>query len=240
MPVFCSNGELHVFAHIPKCAGTTVEEHLAARFGTLGLIGTSSRYQVSLQHLTWREIVVLFPEAWIAGSFAVVRHPLDRLVSTYNMRIAQATPPFPREISIADFLDWVERRLPVTPNLLDNHLRPQVDFIGPRTRLFRLEDGLDAVVAYLDECFGESSDLPPLSHHDFRNTDTEAMFDVSPTLPPGVAERVARLYAADFDAFGYDPDPNRTVRLKKLKPELARKWRRIAWRARMRASSASS
>jgi hypothetical protein len=149
------------------------------------------------------------------------------------MRIAQATPPFPREISITEFLDWVEWRLPLTPNLLDNHLRPQVDFIGPQTRLFRLEDGLDAVVAHLDELFGERCDLPPLGRHDFRNPDTDEMFDVSSSLPPGVAERIAMLYAADFDAFGYDPEPNRPVRLKTLKPELARNWRRIVWRSRM-------
>lgn len=240
MPVFIANGDLHVFAHVPKCGGTTVEEHLAARFGALGLIGTSSHFEVSLQHLTWREIVALFPEHWIAESFAVVRHPLDRLVSEFNMRIAQSVPPFPREISIADFLDWVERRLPVAPNLLDNHLRPQVDFIGPRTQLFRLEDGLDAVIAHLDGLFGRRPELPLLGHHDFHNPDTEAMFAVSCSLPQGVAERVAQLYEADFDAFGYDPEPHRTVRLRMLKPELARRWRRIAWRARMRALSAGS
>jgi hypothetical protein len=236
MPVFIANGDLYVFAHVPKCAGTTVEEHLAARFGAVGLIGTSSRFKVSLQHLTWREIVALFPEHWIAGSFAVVRHPVDRLVSEFNMRIAQSVPPFPREISIADFLDWVERRLPSAPDLLDNHIRPQVDFIGPRTRLFRLEDGLDAVIAHLDELFGTCSELPPLGHHDSRNPGTEAMFEVSSTLPQGVAERVAQLYEADFDAFGYDPDANRTVRLKILKPELARNWRRTVWRGRMHFS----
>lgn len=233
MPVFRVNGELHVFSHVPKCAGTTIEHHIAARFGTLGLIGRSNNSTVSLQHLTWREVVAIFPESWISGSFAVVRHPLDRLVSAYNMRISQEAPPFPREISLTDFLDWVERRLPTTPTLLDNHLRPQVDFIGPRTRIFHLEDGLEVVVAHLDKTFGSRSDLPPLGHHDFRDPEIENLFNTATTMPSGVVERVAHLYAEDFAAFGYPVEPDRPVSYKVFKPDLVRRWQRSAWRARM-------
>jgi hypothetical protein len=234
MPIFRVRNSLYVFAHVPKCAGTTIEAHLADRFGPLGLIGTDSEIGVSFQHLTWAQIEAVLPRSWISGSFAVVRHPFDRFVSSYNMRVSQAHPPFPRETSIADFLDWVEARLPFHPGLLDNHLRPQVDFIGPETRLFRFEDRLDAVIDHLDECFGARPDLPPLGHYDYRDPETEKLFDILERLPSTIAGRLARLYANDFDRFGYDPSPNRLVHLKVLKQEYAKLTSRIAWRARTR------
>ncbi len=232
MPIFRANGELHIFLHVPKCAGTTIEAHLSARFGQLGLIGMGPGRDVSLQHLTWDEIVSIFPQAWITESFAVVRHPVSRFVSAYNMRITQGKPPFPREISITDFLDWTECRLPKVPSLLDNHLRPQVDFVGPDTKIFRLEDGLDAVLAYLDEVCGSWPDAPPLGHVDFRDPAIECLFDSKSDLPAGVVERVAKLYAKDYEYFGYAFEPDSPVKLKTLKPEQARRFRRGVWLVR--------
>jgi hypothetical protein len=232
MPIFRAGGEFHVFAHVPKCAGTTIEAHLAERFGLLGLIGTDTGLGVSLQHLTWAQVTAVLPETWIAGSFAVVRHPLDRFVSGYNMRLSEVRPPFPRETTITDFLDWAEARLPDYPGLLDNHLRPQVDFLGPGTRVFRFEDGLGGVIAGLDETFGARPDLSPLGRHDYRHPRTERLFEVVQTLPAGVADRVTRLYAADYARFDYDPSPERPVKLKVLKPEHVRSYRRTAWHVR--------
>lgn len=232
MPIFRVDNELHFFAHVPKCAGTTIEAHLVDRFGPLGLFGTDTEFHVSLQHLTWAEVISLVPENWIASSFAVVRHPLARFLSAYNMRLSQIRPPFPRETTITDFLDWVELRLPAHPELLDNHLRSQVEFIATSTRVFRLEDGIDAVIAHLDESFGPALDLAPLAHHDFRVPETEHLFDVTYDLPERVVKRVARLYAADLAHLGYDTEPARPVKVKVLKPEYAHPFKRHAWRIR--------
>lgn len=237
MPLFRANNELHYFAHVPKCAGTTIEAHLVNRFGPLGLFGTEKGFGVSLQHLTWAQVISVFPESWIDRSFAVVRHPLTRFVSAYNMRLSQANPPFPREVTITDFLDWAEVRLPDHPGLLDNHLRPQVDFMGHETRVFRLEEGLDAVVADLDRTFGPQPDLPPIGHHDFHDPETEKLLDVTDRLPAGVAERVARIYAVDYARFGYNA-VSVPVKLKVLKPELVNVIRRQTWRMRARLAQA--
>lgn len=188
-------------------------------------------FGVSLQHLTWAQLALVLPESWIDSSFAVVRHPLTRFVSEYNMRVSQARPPFPREVTITDFLDWVEGRLPQHPELLDNHLRPQVEFIGLETRVFPLEGGLDAVIAHLDRNFGSMPDLPPLGRHDFTDPETEKLFDVADLLPAGVAQRVAQIYAADYARFGYD-EASASVNLKVLKPRFANPIRRQAWRMR--------
>lgn len=237
MPIFRVNNELHCFAHVPKCAGTTIEAHLVNRFGPLGLLGTEKGFNVSLQHLTWAQVTSVVPEIWIDSSFAVVRHPLARFVSAYNMRLSQVHPPFPREISITDFLDWAEVRLHKHPALLDNHLRPQVDFMSQETRVFRLEEGLAAVIADLDRIFGARPDLPPLGHHDFHDPETEKLFDVTDRLPAGVAERVAQIYAVDYARFDYDP-ASVQVKLKVLKPGLVKPIKRQAWRMRARLTQA--
>ncbi|MBO6868000.1 MAG: sulfotransferase family 2 domain-containing protein [Thalassococcus sp.] len=236
MPIFQANNKLHFFAHVPKCAGTTIEAHLIERFGPLGMFGHSQGFNVSLQHLTWAQVTSVVPENWIASSFAVVRHPLTRFVSAYNMRLSQARPPFPREVTITDFLDWVEARLPTNPELLDNHFRPQVEFLGPKTRVFRLEDGLDAVIADLDQKFGSSPSLPPLGHFDFHVSETEGLFYSSEILPKRLIERVRILYAEDHLRFGYNPEPARSVTVKILKPTHARAYKRQAWRIRRHLS----
>ncbi|WP_425074097.1 sulfotransferase family 2 domain-containing protein [Sagittula sp. S175] len=238
MPTFLANGGLHCFAHVPKCAGTTVEHHLAQRFGPLGMMGNHPLVPVSLQHLTWADLEAFCVPGQILSSFALVRHPLTRFVSTYNMRVAQVSPPFPRDVTLEDFADWVAARLPVSAMLLDNHLRPQVDFLGPDTRLFRLEDGLDPVIAWLDAQFGPCEAAAPLGHERHRPDETAALFDTVSEVPPRVLETVGRLYAADFERLGYDMATAPVQKVLRLKPGQARPVERTLWRLRAALVSA--
>lgn len=232
MPVFRHQGALHYYAHIPKCAGSSIEEHLTARFGPLGLFGSHPLMPVSLQHLTWRDIEALFAPGQIASSFAVVRHPVSRFVSSFNMRLAQVDPPFPRELTLLDFAQWAAARLKHNPQILDNHLRPQIDFIGPETRLFRLEDGLDAVIADLDDRFGPQIDAANLGRERHRPDETAALFESEDAVPQSVIDILLRLYEADFDRLGYEPLPAPPQEILRLKPVHARPIRRHLWRAR--------
>lgn len=236
MPIFQAENELHYFGHVPKCAGTSIEAHLVHRFGPLAFLGAGRGFDISPQHFTWAQVTSMVPQAWIKSSFAVVRHPLSRFISAYNMRLMQVDPTFPREVTISDFLDWVEPRLPRYPSLLDNHLRPQVDFVGPNTRIFKLEEGLEPVVNYLDRTFGWQHDIPGLGHIDFVDEAIEQLVDFTDHLPNGVEDRVSELFAVDFQRFGYQAST--PVRLRVLKPHLAQPMKRSLWKIRTKASQA--
>lgn len=240
MPAFRHDGRLYYFAHVPKCAGTTIERHLEERFGSLELLGPTSVRGVSPQHWTWPEAEAAFAPEEIVYSFAVVRHPVSRFVSEFNMRMAQVNPPFPREIGLSDFARWVESRLGKFPSLLDNHLRPQTDFLGPDTRIFRLEDGLDSVLAWLDSHFPGADPAVGLAHERHRPDATADLFEeVEQGLDQHVIARLQRIYARDFARLGYEAhDRSEGARVLVLKAEHAKAGARAKWLFRTALASA--
>ena len=92
MPFFRIDRELHYFAHVPKCAGASVEVYLRKRFGKIAF-ANSQFYNVpeaqrwtksSPQHINREALALLVPPGWIASSFGVVRHPVTRLRSALS------------------------------------------------------------------------------------------------------------------------------------------------------------
>jgi len=212
MPLFFHEGEMHLFCHVPKCAGAAVERLLADAFGPLAFLdeGHYSRparlrwTRTSPQHISAEDLLRLVPEGRIASSFAVVRHPLPRLLSAYRHAVARdAVPAHMRpERWAADYLRLRRTR----PFAFDHHLRPQADFLLPETRVFRLEEGLGPVVAWLNERFGARIDaaaVPNVTHEDPARP-------ARPTRDEPVSPRLRRLaeeiYAGDYRRFGYSGD----------------------------------
>lgn len=208
MPIFRINTDLHYFAHVPKCGGTAVETYLTARFGPLGLfeqdrhlIPMDRRWnRTSGEHLSVEDLYRLIPESWLKSSFAVVRHPVRRLISAFF---------FSRDVTgrttlSADFNTWAQETLAKVPNqpfLLEGHLRPQTDLVPATARIFRLEDGLEPIVPYLDTLAGNTEgprDIAPRNVGKWRQDEAE------PTPSDAVLALASTVYAQDFARFGYD------------------------------------
>ena len=82
---------------------------------------------------------------------------------------------------------------------MDNHIRPQVDFLLPDTDVFRIEDGiasaLETAAGHLDLTLTET------------NTHTNRRDYREPvTWYPETRTRAIAFYQADFERFGYDPE----------------------------------
>ncbi len=91
MPVFKIGGKLCYFAHIPKCGGSSVAAYLKERVGPVGCFaplkwhdGAERWSRPSPQHIDWASLQHLLPEAMLDAVFAVVRHPVARIVSAYH------------------------------------------------------------------------------------------------------------------------------------------------------------
>ena len=130
MPLVRIGTDIHYFAHVPKCGGSSVEAYLKARFGSLAFLNArflsapeSHRWtKSSPQHITLDALTGLVPADWITSSFAVVRHPVKRLISAFHFQIENERT-VSRQLSIDDwFEDWLEKARE-TPFLYDNHLR---------------------------------------------------------------------------------------------------------------------
>lgn len=200
------------YAHVPKCAGSAVENYLEARFGPLGMVdrgfgrrGASEAWSISPpQHIPDVVRRELLPDYLFAATFATVRHPLHRLRSVFRFQkyVERAVPPS------TDFPRWVaqlERTLKLDPNALHGHLRPMAEMVPAGARIFRIEHHLSDLVTWLDELSGEKTGPREVPRaNDLSERAPEAP---EPPLTPEVRSRIAELYAVDYDRFGYGPDP---------------------------------
>lgn len=214
MPGYVINSKHVLFMHVPKAGGSSVEAALK-RQGQQFLHDKSfhaaDRFSAaSAQHWHLEIIARLFPMALFDIRFAVVRHPVDRLVSEFKFRrglkpwarAATRAPGLPPEPE--SFEPWLEDALQHAqehPFLYDNHLRPQVDFIGPGIEVFHLECGLAPVVARLSEALDCPVTLPK------RRKQVSSGPDVTPSRES--IDKIHKAYAMDFDALGYDARPSR-------------------------------
>lgn len=215
MPVFRHNGALHVFVHVPKCGGTTVESMLRDRFGPVGFLdetyyGQTEPYRwskTSPQHLVWSDFVRLLPEAMIGTVFAVTRHPLTRFASAYNFGARAGAVP--TGMGPEEWFSQVALSSDLLPFRADNHLRRQSDFVPAQAVVFRLEDGLGAVADWLDRTFGVRGEAPPPDGNVAPSPEADGFRAVG--LSDRLKRRLEDFYADDYARFGYGRDPGRDV-----------------------------
>lgn len=152
MPIAEIAGKRIFLAHIPKTGGSSLEAWMAEA-GRLRWRGGKplDGMRVSPQHMHAALYEPLLAELQIDLCFAVLRDPLARLMSEYRYRKRQVVRKGLREMP--DFERWARRALRKAGEdrcFLDNHIRPQADFLHEGMRLFRFEDGLDAVFDWLE------------------------------------------------------------------------------------------
>lgn len=143
IPFVEHNGKRVLLVHIPKTGGSA----LCAWMRTLAPLRlytpamAPSHLRVTPQHLPYHQIRELFGEGYFDYACAVVRDPFARLESEYRFRTAVGGDGM-RDRPL--FGAWVERMLgqyAQNPFALDNHLRPQWQFLGHEVRTFLYEDG---------------------------------------------------------------------------------------------------
>jgi hypothetical protein len=210
MPIFRINNQLHYFVHIPKCGGASIETYLIERFGgPLGLWDmrreelprTHIWMRTSPQHISATVLDQLVPRDWMMSSFAVVRHPLRRLISAFAFsRDVVGRIPLSTEFNawFEDAATWIGKE----PYRNGGHLEPQGTFIPRDTTIFRLEDGLDAIIPYLDGLAGNSDGPRQVP---FRNVGRWRGNEDMIRMTPRTIELVNQVYAQDFARFGYVP-----------------------------------
>ncbi len=210
MPIYRCAGKLLFFAHVPKCAGTAVENYLAERLGHPAFLQTSNFgldpakkwSKTTPQHMDSATFTMFFPEGFFEEVFAVVRHPAERMVSEYHYlkEVQHRVVPSLIDPDLT-FSQW----LPTLPGLLerdrfthDNHLRPMSELVPGAAKIFKLETGLDAIVPWLDEFTGNSAGSRSVARMLERQSG-------SPKATPSIEDHrlLEEIFRVDYDRFGY-------------------------------------
>ena len=219
MPIDRAHGLL--FIHIPKTAGTSVEELLDLRGDwrrenldtCFGFIQSESllAQQFSshfLQHLTLTELQQLFADdvdAW--ALFAVVRDPWHRLLSSFRRKDPDLCACY-RECFGQDLQDLgLEAYIELAKTFDHPHLRAQSLFvqndasgkIDARVKIFQQEHLQDLEV-WLSDVLGFKLKLP----HRNVNVPQTPLPQLAASTWQRLQARVHELYAQDYEAFGYE------------------------------------
>ena len=215
MPLFHITGSLFHFAHVPRCGGSAVENYLTGRFGPIALldrrflsIREPERWsRSSPQHLETEALYRLIPKAWIRGSFAIVRHPEDRIRSLFLFQ-RDIEGKIPADIDFEQWVSTIHDQRAQTPHWLDNHPRPMVDLVPEDAMVFRLENGLEPVIEWLDEIEGirrAGRVVPMTNDYVARVASKGREPGPTPVVTAAAREELRELYAVDFERFGYVP-----------------------------------
>lgn len=200
MPLLHHDGRRILFIHIPKTGGTAVTLWLQ-ELGEVDFLepGGSDGFRVTPQHFTLADHLTLHSAGSWDYVFTVVRNPYERLRSEYQWRTQI------QEDSNAhrtNFSRWVENNMRNFqrnhPTMLDNHLRPQSDFIDSRVEVFRYEDGLENVCKHVADVLGVAPPTEPLPRA------YSSTHDLTAALSPQALVMVNRLYDLDFEWFDYE------------------------------------
>ncbi|WP_281927491.1 sulfotransferase family 2 domain-containing protein [Roseibium album] len=209
MPFVKFGPQIIFYAHIPKCGGTSIETYLNDRFGSVALLNRSlhgrpehERWsKVSPQHLDWKSVKQILPEEIVDHAFAVVRHPVKRLVSAFQFQ-RNVELKIPHDI---EFSSWL-RDVVQDPEKLwlkyDNHFLPQTQFLPPKCTIFYMEHGLQVIVPYLDKILN-STEGPRVIPHENRSSASDKKDKVQVTDED--IDLIGKLYKEDFEKLGYDP-----------------------------------
>lgn len=217
MPLAVIQGAPVLFAHVPKCAGSAVEDYLERAFGPLALLDRDytarppeARWtRTSPQHADAASLARLFPPRFLRASFAMVRHPVRRIVSVYyHQKYFEGRIPWSTTLE-----DWLAslRTTGMDPAMYDNHTRPMVEMVPHDARVFRLEDGWPAVIDWLQALAGDSVTLPrtiPEVNVLSARLASEGKAFSPAEITDAAIGAICSLYRDDFSRFGYPLPPH--------------------------------
>jgi hypothetical protein len=200
MPLYVNNEQAVTFLHIPKTAGTTIESWLNETGKYQQTFFSQKKFEdmlVTPQHLGYQTLTELTKalKRPFEYKFAVVRNPFDRIVSEFFYRIKLDSSQL-GENAESLFSPWVVHNLKKyknTPEVLDNHLRPQTYFVNDDVEVFKFEDGIQKVLRAVGNRIGiqEEVEVKPKKVGDKKSVRWSST----------AIKMVLELYEQDFDRF---------------------------------------
>ncbi len=210
-----------IYHHNAKAASTTTTRLLHELLSRRRAVEGTGSLLSGPAH--WREIIPVLNDP-ATYRFTFVRHPVARAVSTFNNFFVEQQNAYTRRYRFATrragirlgdashgnfdrFLDLSEELLTEHPDICDLHIRTQVRNLFIDDLRYRRIGRMETFAADMAKILGDIG---------LAQWSEESLFDVRENASRSVArfrhpsqrqvDRLLRLYAEDFDLFGYEGD----------------------------------
>ncbi|MCK8066921.1 sulfotransferase family 2 domain-containing protein [Cobetia sp. 1CM21F] len=192
MPIYIKDGKSIHFVHIPKSAGTSIQQLFVDNNYSVYLFNKKNMFDFPCcpQHFH-NELNDYLNILDCYYSFTIVRDPLSRILSEYRFR---GMPE--KNISFDVFVRAAFMLYKLNKYCFDNHIRPQHEFISDGIKVYKYEDGVNSILLSL-EAKGIVK-IPEIIPHKYKSK-SEQLCLTSDTL-----KRVYDFYDKDYNLFNYD------------------------------------
>lgn len=208
MPIFRLETKSVLFAHIPKTAGSSIED-LFSELGWQtteldryeGVLSANHLRRCSPQHMHADLLESIYRVEKFDFSFAVVRHPVDRALSEFGFRNGQKLHGDVHENEVSTW--WMAQKSELKRNSfhLDNHLRHQHEFVLENMEIYKYEEDLGRLHSKIISLTRaeKSLDYEPEMPHVNKSANSNNRIQISRQI----SKNVARYYRRDMKLFGY-------------------------------------
>ena len=207
MPIYIRNDIKIYHAHIPKCAGSSIENFFIKENFEYAFL---DRYftlknkkdlwnKSSPQHLLAYQFNDLFYNLKFNFTFAIVRNPIDRFVSAFIFNFQRKHIQNIEDIN--QFIDSFYQEKKFKNFYLDNHFLPMKYFIEniPNIKIYKLENGLINLKKDLIEVLKEKDMKINFEKNNIRKDINEKLV----TLNTSSISKLNEMYKMDFENFNY-------------------------------------
>lgn len=190
--------EVLFFIHIPKAAGTSLKSAFSSSVAMALNVEFKKELPCPPQHFHYELLSRLGVFNFCESSFVITRNPVARFVSeyTYRKRVDRKFKYMPLTI----FTAFCFSAYKYNPYLLSNHIRPQNEFVGPFSEIFKLEDGLNKVFQHYPSFFDSLNE-----EGDKKNTSGSSRIAIDAMT----LNLIQKFYKEDFDTLAYEKSDNK-------------------------------
>ena len=210
MTIFKVHSNFIYFSHIPKCAGSSIEDYFSTFPACSVLFLDREFYSSSLknwaksspQHILGNVVERLFDNSFFTDYLAIIREPIDRFKSTFKYQkywLKNIDEAIDCNVFVSEILpnnyqkqDWC-----------DNHFQTQISFLIPnrKYKLFLMDkDGIREAKRYIDQnIFAYDREIEIPRNNTANDLYSNKVEDIKLNLKS--IEIIKELYKNDFNLF---------------------------------------
>ena len=206
MPIYIKKDIKINHIHIPKCAGTSIENFFINKKFDYAMLDRNfnQKNQEALwsksppQHIPAYSFLELFREVKFNFTFAVVRNPINRFKSAFIFHFVKNRMPEIKDIN--HFVDFIYQNKGIKIHWLNNHFLPMSFFIEniPNVKIYHLENGLNTLESDLAELLKLKEKIVFEKENSQKNINPKLI-----NLSHESISKLSKIYALDFEKFGY-------------------------------------